>query len=337
MFDEVTKNGSILLVSYVLRQERGVKLSIQYNPLQERTPDTQYRDLLRKIKYHGEDVMPQQEEGARMWFGHQWRFPLSNGFPIISERNIVSPQPNVDRSIFEMALAELVAFLNGARTQQELLSFGCGWWKRWATKKKCEKRGLVEGDLGPGSYGAVWRKFPTLEGEPFDQITHVVEQMQQLPHLRTHFVSPWAPQYNGRGEKADGTPKVQKVVVVPCHGWFHVAINPERGTFKLHHLQRSGDLPVGVAGNIVQYAALTLMLAQVTGYRAEELVYTLSDVHVFDRQWWDVDDLLTTTPQRFPTVTLDPSVKNIFDFRPHHFTVSDYNPQLPPRSIWTPV
>lgn len=312
-------------------------MSVAYRPYHDRVPDSQYRQLLHRIKQKGEDVMPQQGEGSRMVLAHQWHFPLANGFPIITERDLVSPQPKGGRSIFEMAIAELRAFLHGARTQEELTAHGCPWWKRWLTAEKCAKRGLAPGDNGPGSYGAAWRAFPTSEGEPFDQITHIIEQLNQEPHLRTHFVSPWIPQYIGRGKKADGTVKIQKVVVAPCHGWLHIITNPERGTLSLHHFQRSGDMPVGVAGNIIQYAALTLMLAQVTGYRAKELAYTISDAHVYDRQWWDVDDLLVTRPQRFPTVTLDPNIKDLFEFRPEHFTVTDYAPQLPPRFIWTPV
>ncbi|SRR6266498_1327428 len=312
-------------------------MTVQYKPFEERTPDTQYRDLLRKIKYGGEDVMPQQEEGARMIVGHQWRFPFANGFPIITERDLVNPQPGSKRSIFQMAISELVAFLNGARTQDQLTAFGCPWWKRWLTKEKCEKRGLVPGDNGPGSYGAAWRAFPTAEGELFDQITHLVEQTQQLPHLRTHFLTPWVPQYVGRGKKADGTPKVQKVVVAPCHGWVHILLNPEKKTLVLHHFQRSGDVPVGVAGNLIQYAALALVWAQILGYIAKELVYTLSDAHVYDQQWRDVDDMLNTAPQQFPEVTLNPRVVSIFDFKPEDFTITEYHPQLPPRSIWTPV
>ncbi|MDP2648028.1 MAG: thymidylate synthase [Candidatus Yanofskybacteria bacterium] len=297
----------------------------------------QYRQLLRKIKYEGEDVMPQQEEGARMFVGPQLRFRFANGFPVITERDLSRPIKEGGKSIFEQSIAELVAFLNGARTQEQLVAFGCPWWKRWLTPEKCTKRGLVPGDNGPGSYGAAWRTFPTSEGEPFDQITHLNEQMAQLPHLRTHFLTPWVPQYVGRGTKADGTKKVQKVVVAPCHGWVHVLLNPDQGTLTLHHSQRSGDVPVGVAGNIIQYAALALMWAQVLGYRAKELVYTISDAHVYDKQWWDVDDLLATAAQPFPTVTVDPSVNNIFEFRPEHFKMMDYQPQLPPRYIWTPV
>lgn len=304
---------------------------------QRRMPDDQYQCLLRDIKIQGEDVDSQQEERARMVIGPQLRFDLANGFPIISERDLVSPQPKSTRSVFTMALAELAAFLGGAQTQTELESYGCPWWKRWLTPEKCAKRGLAPGDMGPGAYGAVWRRFPTSEGKPFDQITHVIEQIRQIPHLRTHFVSPWAPQYTGRGTDAAGNAKIQKVVVVPCHGWLHFFVYPRTGMLSLHHIQRSGDVPVGIVGNIIQYAALTLMVAQVTGYVADKLIFTISDAHIYHKQFPDVNELMETKPMPFPVVSLDPTVTDLFAFRPEHFSVSDYHPQLPPRQIWTPV
>lgn len=312
-------------------------MAIVYSSYEEREPDTQYRNLLKNILDNGTDVDPQQGESARMILGCQWRFPLANGFPIITERDLISPQPKSSRSIFEMSIAELCAFLGGARNQKELESYGCSWWKRWLTAEKCRKRGLEPGDAGPGSYGAAWRNFPKNDGTTFDQITHLVEQLKGMPHLRTHFVSPWIPQYIGRGTDANGKQKIQKVVVAPCHGWIHVLAYPCTRQLSLHHFQRSGDVPVGVVGNLIQYAALTLMLAQVAGYEARELVYTISDAHIYAEQRQDVRDLLATRPAKLPTVKLDPDISNIFEFRPNHFKVEDYTPQLPPRTIWTPV
>lgn len=304
---------------------------ITYKSYAERTPDRQYVELLRAIRTSTDVVMPQQEEAAFRVIGHQMRFRLDNGFPVITERDLVSAPPG-KISPFHQAIAELCAFLNGAQSLDLLRSFGCGWWARWATTEKCAKRGLPPGDLGPGSYGAAWRRFPTSEGEPFDQIRHLIEQLRELPHLRTHFVSPWIPQYVGRGEG-----KHQRVVVAPCHGWFHVFVNSERSELSLHHFQRSADAPVGLVFNVIQYAALTLMLAQVLGYMAKELVYTISDAHAYARQMEDVYDMVETNPVRFPTVMLDPTIDDIFAFRSGHFTVADYYPSLPRRVIWTPV
>ncbi len=302
-----------------------------YIPYEERSPDSQYRELLIKIMKSGVDVLPKQDEKARMVFGHQMRFDLKNGFPIIIERDLVSARPG-RTSFFFKALGELIGFLHGARTVLDLEQFGNNWWGRWASIEKCHKRGLAPGDLGPGSYGAAWRHFPTAEGKPFDQITHLVEPIKELPNLRTHFLSPWIPQYVGRGEG-----KSQKVVVVPCHGWVHVMVNIEKKTLSVHHFQRSADVPVGLPANIIQYAALTLMLAQVAGYAPGELVYTLSDAHIYHSQFPYVEKLLATESGKFPTVTLDSSVTNLFDFRQGHFEVSDYEPKMPFWAIPTPV
>lgn len=297
----------------------------------KRKPDDQYQKLLKKIMAKGQIVPSTQEEDALMILGHQMHFELANGFPIITERDLVSASEGKP-SQFQMALKELFAFLNGARTLKEMKKFGCGWWSRWVTEAKCAKRGLETGDLGPGSYGPAWRNFPTAEGVPFDQITHLLEQIKEFPYLRTHIVTPWIPQYLGRGKD-----KQQKVVVVPCHGWFHVVINTNTNELSLHHFQRSADAPVGLVFNLIQYAALTLMLAQVTGYEPKELVYSISDAHIFVSQMEDVNNLLKTKPQLFPTVKIDKTISNIFEFRPEHFTVDDYYPQRERMKIWTPV
>lgn len=297
----------------------------------DRHPDTQYRELLQKILSDKKIVQTQQGENAYKVYGHLMRFNLENGFPIITERDLVSPGKK-SSSIFHQSLGELFAFLNGAQTQEELERFDCGWWSRWVTPEKCAKRELSPGDLGPGSYGAAWRKFPTLSGKTFDQITNLIEQMKELPHLRTHFVSPWIPQYTFRGKG-----KIQRVVVVPCHGWFHVELLPEVKELSIFHLQRSADVPVGLVCNLIEYAALTLMLAQIIGYRAKELVYTIIDAHIYEKQIPDVEEMLQTEPKPFPLVHLNPNITNIFQFRQNHFSVEDYHPQLERRQIWTPV
>ncbi|MBI4385361.1 thymidylate synthase [Candidatus Parcubacteria bacterium] len=300
---------------------------MEYKAFVERTPDTQYRELLSRILTEGEEVMPQQEEAARMIVGHQMRFDFSNGFPMVTERDLASDPPQ-----WQLAIAELCAFLNGARTLEAMRAFGCGWWARWVTTEKCEKRGLEPGDLGPGSYGPAFHDFPMPDGGTFNQFENLVAEIRELPHLRTHFVSPWIPFYIPRRMG-----RQQKVVVAPCHGWVHVLINVVKGELVLHHFQRSADAPVGLVFNLIQYAALTFMLAQVTGYRAKTLVYTTSDTHIYERQIPDVEALLATPLGRFPTVLIDSSVRDLFDFRPHHFEVRDYHPQGPRRVIWTPV
>lgn len=300
----------------------------EYKPFEQRKPDMQYQQLLRRIKKEGELVDTQQEHPAKRLVGLQMRFRLDNGFPLITERDLTAGK----KSGFYQALGELFAFLHGERTQEGLGKFGCSWWKDWVIPEKCAKRGLAAGDLGEGSYGSAWTAFPTAEGKPFNQITHLIEQINELPHLRTHFVSPWIPQYIGRGKG-----KRQRVVVAPCHGWIHVLVNTHTQELTLHHFQRSADAPVGLAFNLIGYAALTLMVSQITGYKAKELVFTLSDAHIYLEQMKDVDDMLAAEPQCLPTVNLDPTVKNLLDFRQEHFTITDYHPQLSRRRIWTPI
>lgn len=293
-------------------------------PFTERTPDAQYQNLLRKIFEEGTDVRPIHGEKARMLVGQQLRYPLANGFPVITERDLSG-------GMFTGALAEHVAFLNGARTQEELEKFGCGWWKPWVTKEKCEIFGLQEGDLGDGSYGAAWAAFPTTEGAPFNQIKNLVRQIKERPYLRTHFVSPWIPQY-----ALQHSDLRRKVVVAPCHGWIHVLAFPETKELSVHHFQRSADFPVGVPFNMIQYAAFGMMLGHLLGYTLKEVVYTFSDIHIYESQYAKVKKLLSREPRRLPTVTLASPPDDIFAFRPEHFTLTDYEPH-PKMFIPTPV
>lgn len=247
------------------------------------------------------------------------RFDLQkDGFPLITERNL-APDFKKAPTVWKQALGEIIGFINGARTQEELQSYGCHWWRHWVTERKCTKRGLETGDLGPGSYGAAFHDFPTAEGTPYNQIRNIVEQIIELPHLKTHFISPWIPQYTIRGEG-----KQQKVVVCPCHGWMHILIH--NGKLNLHMFQRSGDVPIGVPSNMVQYAALTMMLAQATGYEPGTYIHTISDAHIYVDQVPAVEKILEREPRPFPTMKLKTDNKDIFKFRVEDFELSDYNP-----------
>ena len=167
-----------------------------------RTPDTQYRELLAEILEHGVRTPSQQGVDALTLIGPKpLHFKLKNGFPIITERKI-------SKKIWSQAIGEIIGFINGARTQEELAEYGCKWWHAWVTEAKCHKRGLETGDMGPGSYGAAFHDFPTAEGPTFNQFQNIIEQIKEKPQLRTHFISPWIPQYTIRGKG-----KQQKVVV----------------------------------------------------------------------------------------------------------------------------
>lgn len=316
---------------------------IEYLPYEQRTPDTQYRDLLRAILDRGRWMPSAMDEKRLTIFGYRMEFDLRNGAPVLTERDIVTPATS-GRSVFSMGTAEIIAFMHGARTHEELVAFGCPWWKPWVSKEKCEKRGLKEGDLGPGSYGPAYRAFPVeavwdeekkawKPGQPFDQITALIQQIKERPEIRTHQATPYIPQYSFRLKG-----KQQKVVVVPCHGDMLWRIDTETGRGTYIHTQWSCDAPVGLAANLFQHGVvLPWMFAAETGFVFDKVVYLFKDVHIYERQLEDVEELLATEPQRFPTVVADSSVINFFDFRAEHFSVTDYHPQLPPRRISTPI
>jgi thymidylate synthase len=289
----------------------------------QKSPDTQYRKTLKLVLDKGIKSYAQQGTETISLIGTPpMRFRLKAGFPMITERNMAPQFKSGKPTVWQQAIAEMTGFINGARTQSELEEYGCHWWKPWVTERKCSKRGLETGDLGPGSYGAAFHDFPTAEGPKYNQFEQILEQMQELPHLKTHFISPWIPQYIVRGKG-----KVQKVVVCPCHGWLHLRIFGKK--LVLHMFQRSGDLPVGVPSNMVQYAALTMMIAQVLDLEPYEYVHTISDAHIFEEQLPMVKQMLEREPKPLPTMKIKPEskkIKDLFAFRYTDFELSDYNP-----------
>ena len=293
--------------------------------------DTQYRDVLRTVLEQGTRVKSQTGTDTISYVAPPpMRFLLSEGFPIITERNMAPKESErLPVTIWKQAIGEIIAFINGARTQAELESYGVFWWNSWLTPEKCAKRGLEPGDAGPGSYGAAFHDFPTADGKTYNQVQNIVEQIRELPHLKTHFISPWVPQYIIRG-----TGIQQKVVVCPCHGWMHYLV--QDGKLTLHMFQRSGDIPIGVPSNLVQYSAMTLMMAQVTGTEPYQFIHTISDAHIYVDQVEAVQTMLDREPRPLPMMRIKDSAKhitNIFDFRADDFELVDYNPHPGIKSI----
>jgi thymidylate synthase len=280
-------------------------------PFEERTPDTQYRNVLKYILENGERVESRQGVDALTVIGPpSMHFKLENGFPMITERSI--------KGFWKGSVGEICAFINGARTLEQLESFGCKFWTPWGTPEKAAKRGLEVGDLGPGSYGAAFHDFPTADGTPYNQVQNIIEQMIEFPELRTHFISPWIPQYIIRGAG-----KQQKVLVVPCHGWMHFRII--NGKLTLHMFQRSADFPVGVPSNMVQYAALLMMVAHATNTEPYEFVHSFSDAHIYVDQIPMIEELIAREPKKLPTVTMINKKDSVFDYRSDDFELSDYD------------
>lgn len=276
-----------------------------------RRSDTQYRAALRFILHHGEAVQdtPQGVPAITSFEVPKMVFDLQNGFPLITERDM--------SKFWKKPINELFAFLRGARTNDELLEAGCDFWTTSTTPEKCAQVGLEPGDLGPGSYGAAFHNFPMPNGGTFNQIDHLINQIRGFPHLRTHFISPWIPFYIGRGG-------YQKAVTSPCHGWIHVRIL--NGKLILHMYQRSADMPIGVPNNIVQYAALTMALASLLGYKAWKYVHSFSDAHIYANQTEKVEEIIGREPRVFPTMVLKRRVEDIYSVTADDFELTDYNP-----------
>jgi thymidylate synthase len=282
-----------------------------YKPLAERTPDHQYSSRLRFIlDNHVLKKTTAQGVGALTCFGTlpQMVFDLGNGVPLITERSC--------KGFWQKAVAEIIAFINGARHIDDIEGYGCDFWKDY--RGRGTELGLEPDDLGPGSYGPAFHDFEVPEGGTLNQFEQVIDQIRNYPHMRTHLITPWKPYYTGRGAR-------RKVQVAPCHGWLHFEVLGG----KLHMLmnQRSGDLPIGVPSNMIQYAALHLMMCQVTGYLPGNYVHGfIGDAHIYENQVDKVRELLVRMPRPFPILRLDPEVKNLFDFRVEHFVLDEYDP-----------
>lgn len=291
----------------------------EYRPYSERTPDEQYKNLIRAILRDGiKSPSPMVDENGKeintidLLGAPVIRFDLlKNGVPFLTERSL--------KGFWRGAVGELLAFINGVHTQEGLEEFGCKWWKAWCTEKKCAKRGLETGDLGPGSYGAAFANFPTAEGKPYNQFIEIIKQMKERPELKTHFISPWIPQYIIRNKDYQ-----QKVVVCPCHGWMHFRILDNK--LNLVMFQRSCDVLIGCPSNWVQYSALLLAMSEVLDLEPGEFIHMISDAHLYENQLPWVDEILGRESKPFPTLKITNSHDSIFDYRPTDFELSDYEP-----------
>jgi thymidylate synthase len=288
-------------------------MSITYKPLEERTPDTQYRDRLILIRDKGVEARSAHSVGSRTYMGMPpMRFDLRNGFPMTTIRKVG----------WKGAVGELLGFINGARTLDELVNeFGvpARFWEETVTKEKCAQFGLEKGDLGDGSYGAAMGAYPTSWGEDFNQMKHVLHQLRHQPEVRTHWVDPWIPFYAISGEWGK-----RKVVVAPCHGWMHWRVL--NGQLHLQMHQRAADMPIGSVYNTIQYSALLIAVAHVLKREVGWFYHSFSDAHIYDNQLdpW-VNELVEREPLPFPKLELTADAPNdLFAFRSRHFVLSEY-------------
>lgn len=293
-------------------------MSIPTKPYEERTPDTQYRELIRTIRKHGiRSKTPQGVDTFSLIEPPPLRFDLNkNGFPIITERKI---------GFWRQPIGEICAFINGVRTIQELRDFGCTYWNQWDSPEVAASTGIAQGDLGPGSYGVAFHDFPIEDGGTFNQFEHLVQQIIDFPHLKTHRVTSWIPQHTAtiKGKK-------RETFLAPCHGDISVRVLGD--TLYVSMKQRSADILIGVPSNFVQYSAVALMLAHLTGYSNVIYIHGFFDVHLYENHFSYVDEILSREPRPFPTLSLTEEGRKISDisaFRREHFALSDYYPHPP--------
>lgn len=266
----------------------------------------QYLELVDYVLAHGQRKTDPQKVGNIAVCGYQMRFDLNDGFPLITARSM--------KGSWKAMVYELLWFLSGSTKVGDLNKHGVHLWDIWATPEICGPLGLEPGDLGP-VYGKQWRAFDGGGDKPVDQIANLIRDLKTNPDSRRLVVTAWNPV------------DVDKVFVAPCHCFFKFF--HAQGELSLHVFQRSADVPIGVPFDIAEYALLLMMVAQVTGLKAKDLVYTLSDAHIYLDQIDAAKELLTREPHALPHVKINPEVKDIFAFQFEDFTLEDYNPNPP--------
>jgi thymidylate synthase len=252
----------------------------------------QYHELMQRILAEGVEKRDRTGTGTLSVFGHQMRFDLSAGFPLVTTKKLH----------LKSIIHELLWFLAGDTNIRYLNQHGVTIWDDWADE---------QGELGP-VYGRQWRSWPTPDGRAIDQIAEVLAAIRRDPDSRRLIVTAWNP-----GE-------IERMALAPCHCLFQLYVAQGRLSCQLY--QRSADVFLGVPFNIASYALLTLMVAQVTGLSAGELVHTFGDAHLYLNHIEQARLQLSRPPRRLPTMRLNPAVRDLFAFRYEDFTLEGYDP-----------
>jgi len=252
----------------------------------------QYLDLLERITTEGAVKSDRTGTGTMSVFGNQMRFPMKEGFPLLTTKKLH----------LKSIIYELLWFLRGDTNVHYLQEHGVRIWNEWAD---------ADGELGP-VYGHQWRSWPDYKGGTIDQIQNVVELIRHNPDSRRMIVTAWNPA------------EIEQMALPPCHCLFQFYV--ANGRLSLQLYQRSADTFLGMPFNIASYALLLMMMAQVTGLEAGDFVYTTGDTHLYLNHIEQAKLQLTRTPRPLPQMLINPEVKSIFDFRYEDFTLQNYNP-----------
>jgi thymidylate synthase len=252
----------------------------------------QYHQLLQRILAEGVEKQDRTGTGTLSVFGHQMRFDLAAGFPLLTTKKL--PLKSI--------IHELLWFLKGDTNIRYLRENGVSIWDEWAD---------VNGDLGP-VYGSQWRSWPAPGGGSIDQIAGIIDMIRHNPDSRRLVVSAWNPA------------QIDQMALPPCHCLFQFYVAAGKLSCQLY--QRSGDAFLGVPFNIASYALLTMMVAQVTGLKPGDFVHSLGDVHLYSNHLAQARLQLTRPARRLPLMTLNPEVKDIFAFRYEDFALEGYDP-----------
>ncbi|HKY92454.1 MAG TPA: thymidylate synthase [Nevskiaceae bacterium] len=252
----------------------------------------QYLDLMRHVLEHGAHKSDRTGTGTYSVFGHQMRFDLAEGFPLLTTKKLHL------RSI----LIELLWFLRGDTNIAWLKEHKVSIWDEWAD---------AEGELGP-VYGRQWRAWPASGGREIDQMRLLLDQIKGNPDSRRLIVSAW------------NVGELDKMALAPCHALFQFYVCDGKLSCQLY--QRSADIFLGVPFNIASYAALTMMVAQVCGLKYGDFVWTGGDCHLYTNHVEQAKEQLSRTPRPLPKLTLNPDVTDLFGFRYEDFVLTDYEP-----------
>ena len=253
----------------------------------------QYLDLMRLVLDTGTVKTDRTGTGTKSIFGHQMRFDLDEGLPVLTTKKLHL------RSIIH----ELLWFIKGDTNIRYLKENGVSIWDDWADEN---------GELGP-VYGSQWRAWPAADGRKIDQLSQVIEQIKKTPDSRRLIVSAW------------NVGEVDKMKLPPCHAFFQFYVADGKLSCQLY--QRSCDIFLGGPFNLASYALLTMMVAQVTGLKLGDFVWTGGDCHLYSNHFEQAREQLTRKPTALPRMHINPAVKSIFDFRFDDFELVGYTPQ----------